>query len=216
LLEAYDVPTPSTALARTRDEAAKAAEAMGFPVALKIQSPDITHKTEAGGVALGVGPDEVGAAFDRITANAARHSPAARIKGVLVQKMAGRGHEMVVGTIRDPDFGPMVMLGSGGIHLEVLKDVVFAPTPISPEEALRLIGRLKTAPILHGVRGQPPADVEALAHLVSSVADLARAEASIDQLDLNPVFVYPRGEGVMAVDALIVAGDPLAAAPKHE
>jgi acetyltransferase len=100
------------------------------------------------------------------------------------------------------------MLGSGGIYLEVLKDVVFAPVPILPEEAKALIGRLKTAPILNGVRGEAAGDLDALAALVSRVADLARAEDNIDQLDLNPVFVYPAGEGVVAVDALAVAGQP--------
>jgi acyl-CoA synthetase (NDP forming) len=213
LLAAYQIPTPPDTLARSRDEAVAAATALGGPVVLKIQSPDIPHKTEAGGVALGVQPDAVAAAYDRILANAAHHAPEARIEGVLVQKMAAKGHEVVIGVVRDPDFGPMVMLGSGGIYLEVLKDVVFASPPIFPAQALRLILRLKTAPILQGTRGQGPADLEALAGLVSRVADLARTETSIDQLDLNPVFVHPRGEGVTAVDALVVAGEPAPSKP---
>jgi acetyltransferase len=210
LLEAYGVPVPPSALTASREDAAAQAAAMGFPVVLKIQSPDIAHKTEAGGVALSIGAGEVEAAFDRILASAKAYAPDARIEGVLVQKMMPKGHEVVIGVTRDPDFGPLVMLGSGGIYLEVLKDVVFAPTPISVEEAKALIGRLKTAPILQGVRGQAPADVDALAELVSRVAELARAEGNIDQLDLNPVFVYPAGEGVVAVDALIVAGQSIA------
>ena len=209
LLAAYDIAVPPNAVAQTRDAALAHARSMGFPVVLKIQSPDIAHKTEAGGVALNVTEDDVQAAFDTIIASAKAHAPTARIEGVLVQKMMPKGHEIVIGVTRDPDFGPLVMLGSGGIYLEVLKDVVFAPTPISPDEAKALVGKLKTAPILQGVRGQAPGDIDALAALVSRVADLARAEGNIDQLDLNPVFVYPAGEGVVAVDALAVAGQPV-------
>ena len=208
LIKAYDIPTPRTALAASRDVAAREAAAMGFPVVLKIQSPDISHKTEAGGVKLGVAAGEVEAAFDEIMANAKAYDPQARLEGVLIQKMMPKGHEMVIGVIRDPDFGPLVMLGSGGIYLEVLKDVVFAPPPISPEEAKRLILSLKTAAILQGVRGQKPADIDALAALVSRVSEVARTETSIEQIDFNPLFVYPEGEGVVAVDALAVAIDP--------
>jgi len=208
LIKAYEIPTPPTALAPTRESAAREAAAMGFPVVLKIQSPDISHKTEAGGVKLGVVAGEVEAAFDEIMANAKAYDPQARLEGVLIQKMMPKGHEVVIGVIRDPDFGPLVMLGSGGIYLEVLKDVVFAPPPISPDEAKRLILSLKTAAILQGVRGQKPADIDALAALVSRVAELARNETAIEQIDFNPLFVYPEGEGVVAVDALAVAIDP--------
>jgi len=208
LIKAYEIPTPPTALAATRESAAREAAAMGFPVVLKIQSPDISHKTEAGGVKLGVVAGEVEAAFDEIMANAKAYDPQARLEGVLIQKMMPKGHEVVIGVIRDPDFGPLVMLGSGGIYLEVLKDVVFAPPPISPDEAKRLILSLKTAAILQGVRGQKPADIDALAALVSRVAELARNETAIEQIDFNPLFVYPEGEGVVAVDALAVAIDP--------
>lgn len=208
LIKAYDIPVPPTALATDRRSAARDAAAMGFPVVLKIQSPDISHKTEAGGVKLGVQAGEVEAAFEEIVTNAKAYDPAARIEGVLIQKMMPKGHELVIGVIRDADFGPLVMLGSGGIYLEVLKDVVFAPPPISPEEAKRLILSLKTAPILQGVRGQAPADLDALAALVSRVADLARTETAIEQIDFNPVFVYSEGEGVVAVDALAVAANP--------
>jgi acyl-CoA synthetase (NDP forming) len=209
LLSAYSVPVPPSALTGTREDAAREAAAMAFPVVLKIQSPDIAHKTEAGGVALNVGAGEVEAVFDRIIASAKAYAPDARIEGVLIQKMMPKGHEVVIGVTRDPDFGPLVMLGSGGIYLEVLKDVVFAPVPISPDDAKALIGKLKTAPILQGTRGQAAGDIDALAELVSRVAELARAEGNIDQLDLNPVFVYPAGEGVVAVDALVVAGQPV-------
>jgi len=215
LLAQYDIPVPPSALAGTAQEALAQAGAMGFPVVLKIQSPDIAHKTEAGGVALNVGPDDVIEAFERVLANSRAHAPDARIEGVLVQKMMPKGHEFVIGVIRDPDFGPLVMLGAGGIYLEVLKDVIFAPVPISPDQARTLIGRLKTAPILAGARGQAPGDIDALARLVSRVADLAATEANVGQLDLNPVFVYPAGSGVVAVDALAVAGQAVIPAAAH-
>ena len=207
LLDAYAIPVPPSALATSAQDAGCAAAAMGFPVVMKIQSPDIAHKTEAGGVALDVGESDVRATYDRILASARAYAPDARIEGVLVQKMMPRGREVVIGVTRDPDFGPLVMLGAGGIYLEVLKDVAFAPVPIDRGQALALIDTLKTAPILKGVRGEAPADIDALAELIVRVAELARSEANIDQLDLNPVFVYPRGEGVVAVDALIVAGN---------
>ena len=216
LVTAYGIPVPPAVLAKDRDAAAREASAMGFPVVLKIQSPDISHKTEAGGVRLSVREGEVEAAFDEIMANAKAYDPEARIEGILVQKMMPKGHELVIGVIRDPDFGPLVMIGSGGIYLEVLKDVVFAPPPISPDEARRLILSLKTAAILKGVRGEKVADIDALAKLVSRVSELARTETRIEQIDFNPVFVYPEGEGVVAVDALAVAIDPNAPAVAHD
>jgi acetyltransferase len=215
LIAAYDIPVPPSALVTDSAAASREAAAMGFPVVLKIQSPDIAHKTEAGGVRLGVGEGEVESAFVEIIANARAYDPAARIEGVLIQKMMPKGHEFVIGVMRDPDFGPLVMLGSGGIYLEVLKDVVFAPLPISPVEAKELILKLKTAPILAGVRGQAPADIDALAALVSRVADLARSETAIEQIDFNPVFVYAASQGVVAVDALAVAHDPDAPSAAH-
>ena len=216
LVTAYGIPVPPAVLAKDRDAAAREASAMGFPVVLKIQSPDILHKTEAGGVRLSVREGEVEAAFDEIMANAKAYDPEARIEGILVQKMMPKGHELVIGVIRDPDFGPLVMIGSGGIYLEVLKDVVFALPPISPDEARRLILSLKTAAILKGVRGEKAADIDALAKLVSRVSELARTETRIEQIDFNPVFVYPEGEGVVAVDALAVAIDPNAPAVAHD
>ena len=205
LLAQYAIPVPPSELATSAEAAERIAAMMGFPVVLKIQSPDIAHKTEAGGVALGIEEGGVRSAYKTIIASAVAHSPDARIEGVLVQKMMPKGHEIVIGIQRDRDFGPMVMIGAGGIYLEVLKDVVFAPLPIDRCEALSMIDRLKTATILKGVRGEAAADLEALADLVVRVAQLAASEPDLAQFDLNPVFVYPRGEGVVCVDALIVA-----------
>lgn len=207
LLLHYRIPMPPSALASTAQQAAESADKMGYPVVLKIQSPDIAHKTEAGGVELGVGAGQVAPAYDRIMANASDYAPNARIEGVLVQKMMPKGHEVVIGVQRDPDFGPLLMIGAGGIYLEVLKDVVFSPLPIDRDRALSLTRRLKTAPILEGVRGEAAGDMDALADLIVQVGELAIQEPALSQFDLNPVFVYPEGQGVVCVDALVVAGE---------
>ena len=213
LLDAYAVPVAPSRLVQSPAEALTAIMELGAPVALKIQSPDIAHKTEAGGVALGITEANAAETFDRILASVHQYQPDARIEGILVQKMMPKGHEIVIGVSRDPDFGPLVMLGAGGIYLEVLKDVVFAAAPVSPDEAKAMIDRLKIAPILAGARGEPPADIEALSDLIVQIGQLAAAEEQIDQLDLNPVFVYPKGQGVIAVDALAVVGS--AAGQRH-
>jgi acetate---CoA ligase (ADP-forming) len=206
LLADYGVPRPAEVLAHSVDEAVAAAERIGGPVALKVQSPDITHKTEAGAVALGVASEAVvREAYARVLANAWRAYPAAEIEGVLVQEMAPPGHEIILGISRDPDFGPMLMVGLGGIHVEVLRDVVFAPVPIGPDEALSLLGELRSAALLDGVRGAIPADKSALAQLMSALSRFAADHAEhIAEIDLNPVIVHPEGQGLTVVDALIV------------
>jgi acyl-CoA synthetase (NDP forming) len=188
------------------DEAAATAARIVGPVALKVQSPDITHKTEAGAVALGLSGDgAVREAYQRIIGNAAEAQADAAIHGVLVQAMAPRGQEMILGITRDPTFGPMLMVGLGGIHVEVLRDVVFAPVPIRQEDALSLLGELKGAALLDGVRGAPPADRAALAKLMATLSRFAADHADlIEEVDLNPVIVHPEGQGITVVDALIV------------
>ena len=206
LLAGYGIARPPEALAASADDAVAAASRIGGAVALKVQSPDITHKTEAGGVALGIdGEAAVRAAYARIITNATAAHPGARIDGVLVQQMARPGIEMILGISRDPDFGPMVMVGLGGIHVEVLRDVAFAPVPIGTDEALSLLDELKGAALLDGVRGAPPADRAALAQLVAALSRFAADHAEqIEEIDLNPVIVHPQGEGFSVVDALIV------------
>ena len=206
LLARYGVPRPPEALATTANEAVAAAARIGGEVALKVQSPGITHKTEAGAVALGLeGEAAVREAYRRITASAAAAHPDAPIQGVLVQKMAPAGHEIILGVSRDPDFGPMLMVGLGGIHVEVLRDVAFTPVPIGPDEALELLGRLKGAALLDAFRGTPPADRDALARLMAALSRFAADHAElIDEIDLNPVIVHPQGQGLSVVDALIV------------
>ncbi|QHE84604.1 acetate--CoA ligase family protein [Hydrogenophaga sp. BPS33] len=204
LVSHYRIPMPPSALVQDAKAAMAAAQGMGFPVVLKIQSPDIAHKTEAGGVELHVGEDTLHAAYERLMRNVRQHAPHARLEGVQVQKMMPPGHEMVVGVVNDADFGPLVMLGFGGIYVEVLKDVVFAPPPIAHAGALRMVDRLKASAILKGARGRPPADLDALAGFIVAVSQLAAdADGVIDQIDFNPVLVYPKGQGVVAVDALV-------------
>jgi acetyltransferase len=210
LLTHYRIPMPPSVLARDADAAMQAARGMGFPVVLKIQSPDIAHKTEAGGVELSVQADTLASAYARLMDNVKRHAPQARLEGVQVQKMMPPGHELVVGMVHDPDFGPLVMLGMGGIYVEVLKDVVFAPPPITRSDALRMVDALKASAILKGARGRPPADLAALADFLAGVAELASdGDGVIDQMDFNPVLVYTEGQGVVAVDALLAVGQTL-------
>ncbi|TMJ51999.1 MAG: acetate--CoA ligase family protein [Alphaproteobacteria bacterium] len=210
LLTCYGVPRPPEAVARSAAEAVAAAAGMRGAVALKVQSPDITHKTEAGAVALGLSGDgAVREAYQRVIASAERAHPGAVIDGVLVQPMARPGHEMILGVTRDATFGPMLMVGLGGIHVEVLADVAFAPVPIGPAEALSLLGELKGAALLDGVRGAARADRPALAELMATLSRFAADHADlIEEIDLNPVIVHPQGAGLTVVDALIVKRKP--------
>jgi acetate---CoA ligase (ADP-forming) len=204
LLEQAGVQSVSARLAGSVNEALAAAEALGYPVALKIESPDILHKTEAQGVKLGLGDgDAVRAAYDAILANARRYKPDARIEGVLVQPMAHGEVELVIGLKHDAVFGPVVMVGLGGIHIEVLKDVVFRRAPVTEAEAGRMLDELKSRALLHGVRGRPPVHIGALKRMVSAVSCLgAAAGRRLRELDLNPVMCGQ--QGASAVDWLMV------------
>ena len=206
LLARYGVPLPPEALATSEDEAVAAAAKISGTVALKVQSPAIVHKTEAGAVMLGLSGDAaVRDGYRAVLARAKAASPNAKIDGVLVQAMAKRGREMILGVTRDPDFGPMLMVGLGGIHVEVLKDVAFAPVPLGTEDALDLIGQLKGAALLEAVRGEPASDRDALARLMVALSRFAADHAdAIAEIDLNPVIVHAAGEGLTIVDALIV------------
>lgn len=192
-------------LASTPEDAAKAADALGFPIAMKICSPDIAHKTEVGGVALGLGSaEEVRAAADAMLDRVKRAMPHARIEGVLVAPMIKGGVETIVGVHDDPTFGPVVMFGLGGIFVEVLKDVTFRVAPFGVQEAHRMIREIRGYEVLKGVRGEQAADIDALAQLLSDLSRFAAAHHDqIAGVDLNPVRVLPEGQGVMALDALI-------------
>ena len=209
LLAKYGVGDGAARLAQSADDAVSLAAEIGAPVALKVQSPDILHKSEAGAVALNLkSPDDIRAAHDRILDSAKAYNPTANIQGVLVQAMAPAGREMILGVTQDEKFGPMMMVGLGGVYVEVLKDVVFSPVPFDVVEARVLIGRLKGAALLDGVRGEAPSDVEALADLMVKLSEFAADFAEeISEIDLNPVLVHPQGEGVSIADALIIKTD---------
>jgi acyl-CoA synthetase (NDP forming) len=207
LLAAYGIAEedPIGSLARSADEAEAAARVIGVPVALKVQSPDIPHKTEAGALALGVMLEAVPAAYHRVLANAKRHVPGAHILGVLVQPMAPPGREVILGIKRDDLWGPMLLVGLGGVLVEVLGDVALSPVPFGPQEARALLARLKGAALLEAHRGAPAADVDALVDLMICLAQFAADHVDeVAEVDLNPVLVHPEGQGISVVDALIV------------
>lgn len=206
VLREAGVAATATTLATTREEAQQQAESMGYPVVLKVVSPDIAHKSDVGGVKLNLqNAEEVGEAFDEIMANAQKAEPNAKILGVSVQEMAKQGTEVIVGMTTDPQFGPVMMFGLGGIMVEVLKDVSFRLVPLEEKDARQMIAEIKGKPILDGVRGQPAADVEALEKTILQVSQFVEQHPEIRELDLNPVFAYP--DGAMAVDARIVVSE---------
>jgi acyl-CoA synthetase (NDP forming) len=203
LLEEAGIPTARAHLATSRDAAVQAARDIGFPVVLKVVSPQITHKTDVGGVKLDLkSPEETAAAFDEIVAAARRAAPDATIDGVSVQQMARPGIEVIVGVSTDPQFGPVIMFGLGGILVEVLKDVSFRIIPIAPRDARQMIREIKGFPLLEGYRGQDPADLAALESLLLRVSEFVEKQPEVSELDLNPVFAYK--DGALAVDARIV------------
>lgn len=202
ICRAYGLPLPTERVASDAASAAAAAAEIGYPVALKVLSSQITHKSDAGAIALGLASDAaVHQAYDRIIASAKAYDPSATIDGVLVQQMARPGREVIVGAVTDPTFGKVVMFGLGGIFVETFKDVTFALAPTSPERSHEMLGELQGAAILHGVRGEKQADLAALASVIQTVSHLVTDLPEIDELDLNPVIAYE--DGVLAVDARI-------------
>lgn len=205
LLASYGVPITRERLCRSLSESIAAAEEIGYPVALKVMSPDILHKTEAGVVALRVrDEEELRNTYGRILEKAEKFRPGARVRGVLVQEMISGGQECIVGVRRDPVFGPVIAVGLGGIFVEVLKDVSLRLAPVDRQTVLSMLQELDGLPLLQGARGTPPRDVEALVSLVQSVSRMALNEPDLVELDVNPVMVLEQGRGAVAVDALIV------------
>ncbi len=201
--DAYAIPVPREALATSAAAAAQAATAIGFPIALKIVSPDILHKTEAGGVLLGLASaQEVEAGYAQIVANARRHRADARIEGVQVQQMLAGGQEVIVGAVTDGSFGKLVAFGLGGILVEVLKDITFRLAPATEADALSMLDGIQAAVMLRGVRGGTAVDRAALAGLIVKVSHLVTDFPEISELDLNPVFATPAG--AIAADVRIV------------
>jgi len=205
ILADYGIPVTREELAKSAQEAAAIAKRIGYPVAIKVQSPDISHKTEAKAVRLKIASDaELAAAYDEIVKNAKAYRSDARIEGVLVQEMVGEGVEAILGVTNDPLFGPAVMFGLGGIFAEVLKDVSFRLAPVTPSVAREMVQEIAGYKVLAGARGKPPADVDALVDAIVRLSALAvDLKDHVAELDINPLFVFAKGKGVKAADALI-------------
>lgn len=205
VLTSLGLPWCGGILATSADEATSATRAIELPVAMKVQSPDILHKTDAGAVAVGIEAGDAAATYEQLMRRAQDHAHDAVIEGVLVQPMAADGVEVILGIQQDSHFGPMLMAGLGGVLVEVLQDVAFAPVPLTANEARATLDRLKGRALLDGVRGAPPSDVAALVELMVMLSDFAaECAGQIEEIDLNPVFVHPAGQGVSIADALIV------------
>jgi acetyltransferase len=205
VLESYGFPIPKSELAETVEEAVATADRFGYPVVLKVASPDILHKTDVGGVRVNLqSASDVRDAFDLIVYRAQRYVPGARVWGCLVQEMVPKGREVLVGMSRDPQFGPLVAFGLGGIYVEALKDVAFRVAPFSREEAGEMIREIRSYPLLEGVRGEPPADHEAMVDALLRVSQLVTDFPEIVELDINPLMVFEEGRGATALDMRLV------------
>lgn len=203
LLVKYGLPLSGFRVATDSQEAVAAATDLGFPVVLKIVSPDIVHKTDAGGVEVGLeSPEAVRSAYEAIVANARNYKEDADIHGVLVTPMAEKGLEVIIGAVRDPQFGPVVMFGLGGVLVEIFRDVSFRVTPLTEADALAMVEEIKSAPLLKGYRGDLPKDTQALVQALLTVSQVMEENPQIKEIDLNPVFVYEKG--IVAVDARII------------
>jgi len=199
----YGIPTPRAVLVRSPKEAYEVADELGYPIVVKIVSPDISHKSDVGGVRLGLmSREEAAKAVEEMLKVVPAKAPGARIIGALMYKMAPQGLEVIIGGVRDDIFGAAVMFGLGGIFVEVLRDVSFRIAPISRDEALEMINELKSAIILDGFRAQPPVDKEALADMIFRTSKLLQENEEIESIDLNPVIAYPKG--AIAVDVRII------------
>lgn len=199
----YGIPVTRFELAESEEQAAKFADTIGYPVVEKIVSPDIIHKSDVGGVMVNLkNAKEARDAYEQILSNVKKHDAKARIVGILVQEMAPASTEVIVGSIKDPQFGPAVMFGLGGVFVEVLKDVTFRIAPITEEDAYEMIEGVKAYPLLKGYRGSPPADIKAIVEILLATSRLVMEHDEIKELDLNPIMVYEKG--AKTVDARII------------
>ncbi|MEE8391138.1 MAG: acetate--CoA ligase [Anaerolineae bacterium] len=205
VLKSYGFTVPESRLAETPEKAVEIAGEIGYPVVLKLASPDILHKTDVGGVKLNLNsPEDVRDAFDLMVYRAGRYVPDAHIWGCQVQQMVSGGREMLLGMSRDPQFGPLVAFGLGGIYVEALKDVTFRVAPFSRQEADEMIREIRSYPLLEGIRGEPPADHEAMVDALLRISQLVTDFPEIVELDVNPLMVFEEGRGTMAIDMRLV------------
>ncbi|MDY6865074.1 MAG: acetate--CoA ligase family protein [Halobacteriota archaeon] len=204
MLEDAGIATTGCEVAKSQDEAVEMAKKIGFPVVLKVLSPDIIHKSDVGGVKLGLASEgEVKSGYDELITNAKKVSE--NITGIGVQRMADPGVEIIVGMTKDPQFGPALMFGLGGVFVEILKDVSFRIVPIEARDADEMIREIKGFPMLEGYRGSPPADLSKIQGLLLSMSKFVSDHPEIDEIDLNPVFAYP--DSVLVADARVITGD---------
>ena len=209
IFAAYHLPVPRRRMIRDASEIDDAVAAVGLPAVMKIVSPDIIHKSDAGGVKVNLStPEAVRSAYDEIIANALRYKADARIDGVLMVEMAGKGVEVILGATRDPAFGPICMFGLGGIFVEVMKDVTFRLAPMWELSAENMIRQIKSFRILEGVRGNPPSDLDALKQCIMKLSQLAADHPEIREMDINPLIVYPEGGGCVVADGRIMLERP--------
>lgn len=203
ILKEFGIPVIEAKLAQNKTEAVKIGNEIGFPLVMKIASPDIIHKSDIGGVKLGINNvTSIKKSFDSIIRSAREHFPDAKIDGVTVQKMAPSGIEIIIGISHDPQFGPVMMFGLGGIFVEVIEDVSFRILPLTPKDAKEMIKEIKGYQLLKGFRGSDPADIEFLERLLLDVSSFIEDYPQIKELDLNPVFVYKKGG--LVIDARII------------
>jgi acyl-CoA synthetase (NDP forming) len=199
----YGIPVTELKIAKTAEEAAQFSEEIGYPTVLKIISPDVLHKFDVGGVILNVSSrEDARNAYNKIVENVKKHKPDAKIDGILVQEMVPSSTEVIVGAIKDAQFGPTLMFGLGGTFVEVMKDVSFRVAPITKVDAREMISEIKAYPILRGYRGQAPRDIDAITKILLSTSKLIMDHQDIKELDLNPVMVYEKG--AKTVDARII------------
>lgn len=199
----YGIPITRFKLAESEADVVKFADEIGYPIVLKVVSPDIIHKSDVGGVVVGLKTaKDVRNAYKQIMQNVKKHKAKAKIVGMLVQEMAPSSTEVIVGAIKDPQFGPALMFGLGGIFVEVLKDVTFRVAPITVEEAREMISEVKAYPLLKGYRNLPPADIDAIVEILANASKLVMDHQEIKELDLNPIMVYEKG--AKTVDARII------------
>jgi len=207
LCSQYGIPVPKSRLAKSLEEAIRAAQEIGFPVAVKIVSEDILHKSDVGCVVVGVrSEEELEAAYRRVVGNALRFNPRASIRGVLVEEAVPKGVEVAVGGLRDPEFGPAIMFGLGGVFIEILRDVSFRVAPVSEEEAEEMMREVRGFKILQGYRGSEAVDLKALVKIIVGVSKMMVENEEISQMDLNPIIASRHG--AKAVDARVILSPP--------